>query len=191
MPDPDPANIRAFATPNELGLWLGENHASATELWVQIFRKCSGISGVTWDDVVVEALCWGWIDGVKKSLDEQSYVQRITPRRAKSNWSRRNTEHAERLLSEGRMQEPGLVHIRAARADGRWENAYKASAIAVPADFLTALESRPKASRFFASLTKSGRYVIAQGLLSAKRPDTRQRRFNKYLAQLEREENPQ
>lgn len=190
MPKPDPAKILAFAASNDLGRWLEKNHAEETELWVRIFKKNSGIPSVTWDDVVVEALCWGWIDGIKKSTDDESYLQRITPRRAKSNWSKRNTEHADRLIREGRMQEPGLEHVRAAQSDGRWEDAYKVSEMAVPADFLAALETRPKAKQFFATLTKSNRYVIAHGLASARKPDTRQRRFEKFIDLLEREEKP-
>ena len=190
MPEPDPARIMTFATPKDLGLWLKVNHATESELWVKIFKKKSGIPSVTWDDVVIETLCWGWIDGVKKSIDDQAYLQRVTPRKARSNWSKRNREHAERLISEGRMTESGLVHIRAAKADGRWENAYAASEMKVPADFLAALESKPKAKQFFETLNKSSRYVIAYGLISAKKPETRQRRFTKFMDMLVREEKP-
>jgi uncharacterized protein YdeI (YjbR/CyaY-like superfamily) len=139
---------------------------------------------------VIETLCWGWIDGVKKSLDDQAYLQRITPRRIRSSWSKRNTEHIERLIIEGRMEEPGLVHVRAAKADGRWENAYSVSEMRVPADFMAALDSRPKAKQFYETLTKSNRYAIAYGLESAKKPETRQRRFQKFMDMLIREEKP-
>ena len=168
MPVAEPTRIMTFATPTDLGRWLKINHATETELWVQIFKKNSGIASVTWDDVVVETLCWGWIDGIKKSIDEQAYLQRITPRKARSSWSKRNREHAERLIIEGRMTESGLLQVQTAKADGRWENAYTASEMQVPADFLAALEDKPKAKSFFQSLNKSSRYVIAYGLLSAK-----------------------
>ena len=102
---------------------------------MKIFKKQSAVTSVTWDEVVIEALCWGWIDGVKKSLDEQAYLQRITPRKARSSWSKRNRAHVERLIEEGRMQEPGLVHVRAAEADGRWENAYAVREMTVPERF--------------------------------------------------------
>lgn len=190
MPKPDPARIMTFALPKVLGRWLKVNHATESELWVKIFKKGTGIPSVTWDDVVIESLCWGWIDGVKKSLDAQAYIQRITPRKARSNWSKRNREHAERLISKGRMMESGLVHIRAAKADGRWENAYAASEMKVPADFLAVLESKPKANRFFETLTKSSHYVIAHGLTSAKKTETRQRRFAKFIDMLVSEEKP-
>ena len=190
MPEPDPAKIMNFETPKDLGRWLEMNHATESEPWVKIFKKNTSISSVAWDDVVVESLCWGWIDGIKKSIDEQAYLQRITPRKARSNWSKRNREHAERLISEGRMTEHGLVHVRAAKADGRWENAYVVSEMEVPADFLAALKSKPKAKQFFETLNKSSRYVIAYGLISAKKSETRQRRFKKFMDMLVREENP-
>ncbi len=184
MPEPHPTRIMTFASPKDLGRWLKVHHAIETELWVKIFKKKSGIPSVTWDDVVVEILCWGWIDGVKKSIDEQAYLQRVTPRKARSNWSKRNAEHVERLITEGRMTEYGLAHVMAAKADGRWENAYVASEMKVPADFLAALESKPAAKQFFDTLTKSSRYVIAYGLTSAKKPETRQRRFLKFIDML-------
>lgn len=180
----------SFETPSDLDEWLRVNHAVESELWIKIFKKNSGIRSVSWNDVVVEVLCWGWIDGVKKTFDDESYLQRITPRTVRSSWSKRNTEHVERLTSEGRMKEPGLVHVRAAKADGRWENAYVMSEMEVPADFLAALEEQPRVKLFFEKLNKSSRDVIAHGLTSAKKPETRQRRFEKFLDMLIREEKP-
>ncbi len=192
MPEPDPSRILTFASPKDFCRWLEVNHASESELWVKIFKIKSGIQSVTWDDVVIEALCWGWIDGVKKSVDSQSYLQRVTPRKARSNWSKRNREHVECLINEGRMMESGLVHVRAAQSDGRWESAYAASEMKVPEDFLAALDSKPKAKakQFFETLTKSSQYVIAYGLASAKKPETRQRRFAKFIDMLVSEEKP-
>lgn len=181
----------AFATAQELNQWLKVNYNNQSELWVKIFKKNTGILSVTWSDVVIEALCWGWIDGIKKSIDEQAYLQRITPRRPKSNWSKRNTIHVERLISEGRMMESGLVHVRAAKDDGLWESAYVVSEMEVPNDFLTALKNLPTANRFFETLNKSNRYIIAHGLLSAKKPDTRKKRFDKFINMLTNEEKPQ
>ena len=190
MPQPDPARILAFASPEDLGRWLKVNHATESELWVKIFKKKTKIPSVTWDDVVVESLCWGWIDGIRKSVDEEAYLQRITPRRKQSNWSKRNRDHAERLMKEGRMTEAGLVQVRAAKADGRWKNASAVSDLTVPADFLAALNAKPRAKQFFESLNKANRNFIAHGLTSAKKPETRQRRFEQYLERLDREENP-
>lgn len=190
MPDPNPSKIKTFATPKDLGQWLKVNRETETELWVKIFKKGTDIPSVTWNDVVIEALCWGWIDGIKKSIDDKAYLQRITPRKTRSNWSKRNRKHAEQLIKEGRMTQAGLVHILAAQADGRWENAYTASEMEVPQDFVAALDNKSVAKQFFETLNKSNRYVIAHGLGSAKRPETRQRRFDKFMEMLGREEKP-
>ena len=190
MPEPDPLKILTFTTPEDLGQWLKVNYASESELWVKIYKKNTGIESVTWNDVVIESLCWGWIDGIKKSIDDQAYLQRITPRKTRSNWSKRNTEHSERLISEGRMMESGLVHILAAKADGRWESAYVVSEMEVPEDFIAGLESKPNAKAFYETLNKSNRYAIAYGLISAKKPETRLRRFEKFMNMLVHEEKP-
>ena len=190
MPVPEPSKTLAFITSKELGLWLNTNHAIESELWVEIYKKNTGIQSVTWNDVVIESLCWGWIDGIKKSIDNQAYLQRITPRKAKSNWSKRNTEHVERLIGEGKMMPSGLVHVHAAKADGRWESAYVVSEIEVPADFLAELENKPQVKQFFETLNKSSRYVVAHGLMSAKKTETRQRRFIKFMDMLARAEKP-
>lgn len=190
MPKPDAPRTTTFKSPKELSKWLQANHATESELLIKMFKKGSGIPSVNWNEVVIESLCWGWIDGVKRSLDDKGYLQRITPRKARSNWSKRNTEHVDRLIIEGRMKEPGLVHVRAAKEDGRWKNAYTASEMKVPADFLAALESMPKAKQFYETLTKSNRYAIAYGLESAKKPETRQRRFKKFMDELIRKEKP-
>ena len=191
MPEPDPEKTRPFVSSETLGEWLEVNHDVESELWVKVFKKRSGVPSVTWDDIVTEVLCWGWIDGVRKSLDGEAYLQRITPRTARSVWSKRNTEHVERLVAEGRMREPGLAQVRAAQADGRWAAAYAPPSEAeVPADFVAALDGRPTAKRFFETLPRSSRFSIAYGLTTAKRPETRQRRFERFLALLDREERP-
>lgn len=190
MPKPDPLRIMSFTTPKDLYEWLEVNYATERELWIKIFKKNSGIQSVTWNDVVIEVLCWGWIDGVKKSIDDKAYLQRITPRTVRSNWSKRNTEHVERLIKEERMKESGLVHVQAAKADGRWENAYVVSEMEVPADLIAALENQPIVKQFFQTLNKSSRYVIAYGLTSAKKPETRQKRFTKYMTLLVHEKKP-
>ena len=190
MPEPNNSRIKAFAVPKDLGLWLEDNHDTENELWVKVYKKHTGILSVTWNDIVIESLCWGWIDGIKKSIDDQAYLQRITPRKSRSMWSRRNTEHVERLISECQMMEPGLVHVRAAKEDGRWQRAYVVSEMEVPADFLAAVESQPSVKTFFETLSKSSRYSIAYGLTSAKKPETRERRFAKFMNMLVNEEKP-
>jgi uncharacterized protein YdeI (YjbR/CyaY-like superfamily) len=181
MPEANPLKTLSFSKPSELALWLEQHHETESELWVKIFKKNSHIPSVTWNDVVIEILCWGWIDGIKKSVDEEAYLQRITPRKAKSSWSKRNCEHVEKLIKNGRMQQAGLVHVESAKADGRWANAYTASEIEVPKDFLDALSNKPKEKAFFETLTKTSRYVIAYGLTSTKREETRKKRFDKYM----------
>ena len=191
MPEPDKTRIHAFEDSTAFHDWLAANHATEPELWLKIYKKGSGQKSINWEEAVIEALCWGWIDGVKKSYDDQAYLQRFTPRRPKSNWSKRNREHVERLIAEGRMQEVGMVHVRAAQADGRWDSAYApASEMTIPDDFLTALDERPAAKEFFATLNKQNLFTIYIGLQTAKKPETRQRRFEKFLTMLENGEKP-
>jgi uncharacterized protein YdeI (YjbR/CyaY-like superfamily) len=190
MPVLEPSKTLTFKKPKDFGEWLKENHATETELWIKIFKKSTKIESVTWDDVVIECLCWGWIDGIKKSIDDQAYLQRITPRKKGSNWSKRNTKHVERLIVEKRITEFGLVHVNAAKEGGRWEKAYVVSEIEVPVDFLEAIENKQHAKLFFDTLTKSSRTVIAYGLTSAKKLETRKKRFSKFMTMLENGEKP-
>ena len=178
---------RSYETRDQLEEWLKSNHATARELWVRIFKKETGTPTVTWDDCVVAALTWGWIDGQRKSFDEVSFLQRLTPRRAKANWSKRNREHAERLIAEGRMQLSGLAHVEAARQDGRWEQAYSGSSeMVIPEDFLQELEKNPAAKKFFATLDRRNLFVIYLRLQTAKRLETRKKRIASMLAELAR-----
>ncbi|WP_462386197.1 YdeI/OmpD-associated family protein [Acidovorax sp. Q11] len=108
-----------FEAPEPLHAWLQASHTSETELWVRTFKKATGQPSVTWDDCVVAAIAWGWIDEIRKTLDDTSFLQRLTPRRARSNWSQKNVQHAERLIAQGRMQAAGLAQVGAARSDGR------------------------------------------------------------------------
>ncbi len=180
-----------FASSADLNQWLQDNHATQDELWIKIFKKGTGIASVSWQDIVLETLCWGWIDGIKKSINDQAYLQRITPRKARSSWSKKNTEHVERLIKEGRMQIPGFIQVRNAKADGRWEKAYApASEMKIPKDFIEALENNPKAKQFYETLNKSSRYIIAYGLTTAKKSETRARRFDKFMNMLIHKEEP-
>ena len=182
--------IVTFESTTDLRQWLYLNHATETELWIKVFKKSSGVKSVTWNDIVLEVLCWGWIDGSRRSFDAQAFLQRITPRTARSIWSKKNTEHAERLIRDGKMQAPGLIQINEAKIDGRWEKAYVASELEVPEDFLVELENHPSAEKFFKTLNKSSRHVIAHGLTSAKKAETRCRRFNNFICMLNREQKP-
>lgn len=185
----DRRSFIAFRDARELGDWLAEHHADSSELWVRIFKAASGTSSVTWTDCVVEAIRFGWIDGQKQPLDAQSFLQRLTPRKPKSDWSAKNREHATGLIAEGRMTPAGLAHVEAAKADGRWDSAYEGSAaMTIPRDFLEALEARPAAKAFFATLDRKNLYPIYYRLQTAKRPETRVRRMAQMLDQLDRGE---
>lgn len=179
----------AFADAQSLGDWLDQHHQTDSELWVRIYRAGSGTPSVTWNDCVIEAIRFGWIDGRKLPLDETSFLQRLTPRKPKSNWSARNREHAIALIAAGRMTPAGLAHVEAAKADGRWESAYAGSAaMTIPQDVLDALETMPAAKAFFATLDRKNLYPIYYRLQTAKRPETRARRLAQILAQLDRGE---
>lgn len=191
MPIVNTDNVIAFKTPELFATWLEENHDKKSELWLKIYKKASKIPSINWGEAVIEGLCWGWIDGVKKSLDDEAYLQRFTPRRRASSWSKRNTEHVDKLIKEGRMQEPGLVHVRLAKEDGRWQKAYAPqSEMIMPDDFLAALENNSKAKSFFQTLTRSQQFTISTGLQTAKKAETRLRRFNKFLLMLNNNEKP-
>ena len=180
-----------FEAPEQLHAWLQANHASKTELWVRIFKKATGQPSVTWDDCVVAAIAWGWIDGIRKSLDDTSFLQRLTPRRARSNWSQKNVQHAERLIAQGRMQAAGLAHVDAARSEGLWATAYAGSATMVtPEDFLAALQQDPAAHAFYATLKRQSLFTVYHRLHNAKRPETRLKRMAELLAKLACGESP-
>lgn len=185
----DLPEMLAFETAAQLEEWLSAHHGSQRELWVRIFKKGSGTLSVTWDDCVVAALSWGWIDGQKKALDEVSFLQRLTPRRPRSSWSKRNREHAERLIAEGRMKPSGLLHVQSARENGRWDQAYAGSSeMVVPDDFLKELRKNTAAKRFYATLDRRNLFTIYHRLHTAKRAETRKKRIASMVAQLARGE---
>lgn len=172
--------------------WLEAHHAQRGGVWLVLAKKgTSEPTTLRYDEALEEALCFGWIDGQVSRRDEQTYRQRFTPRRARSRWSQRNVGIVERLMADGRMQSAGRAQVEAAKADGRWEEAYAGSArITVPEDLAAALAASPAAAAKFAQLTSQNRYAILYGLGDAKRPDTRARRLAKFVAMLERGETP-
>ncbi len=181
--------ILSFRSSAEFRKWLAANHRRSEGIWLRIFKKGSGTPTVTYAEALDEALCHGWIDGLKQSHDELSWRQRFTPRRPKSGWSKINTRHAERLIKAGRMKAAGQAQIDAARKDGRWAAAYDSSSQArFPEDFLAAVRRNKKANAFLESLSKTNRYAIAYRLQTAKKPETRQRRMETILAMLNRGE---
>lgn len=178
-----------FSSALEFETWLGENFARPEGLWVKVAKKASGIDSVTYDEALDIALCFGWIDGQRKSVDEMYFVQRFTPRRARSRWSKRNVAKVADLTAAGRMRPSGLAEVEAAKADGRWENASDLPRDTVlPDDFLAALAKNEGAQAFFNTLGKSKIYLIAMSLQTAKKPETRQRRFDAALRMLEKGE---
>jgi uncharacterized protein YdeI (YjbR/CyaY-like superfamily) len=181
--------IAAFASAAEWEAWLDAEHASSDGVWIKFAKKGSGIDSVSYPEAVEIGLCFGWIDSQMKSLDERFYIQKFTPRRAKSKWSRVNREKIEELTKQGRMKPAGLAEVELAKADGRWEAAYSSPAnVEVPDDLQKALDASPKAAEFWAVLNKSNRYAIVYQLEDAKKPETRTRRLEKFLGMLERGE---
>lgn len=175
-----------FASAEAWEAWLEDNHAVADGVWIKMARKASGIESVRYPEVLESALCFGWIDGRREKLDDTWFLQRFTPRRSRSKWSRINREKAERLMAEGRMRPAGLAEVERAKADGRWEAAYAGQrAMTVPEDLQRELDSRPAAKAFFEQLSSQNRYAILYRLQDAKRPETRARRLEKFVAMLE------
>jgi uncharacterized protein YdeI (YjbR/CyaY-like superfamily) len=176
-------NAKAFET------WLKKHHASADGLWLQIAKRGADVPSVTYAEAVEIALCWGWIDGQKKGLNDQHFLQRFTPRRARSAWSKVNVEKVAGLIESGRMQAPGLAQIEAAKADGRWARAYDgAKTSVVPDDLLAALDAQPPAKAFFATINASNRYAVLWRIQTAVKPETRARRIAQLVAMLARGE---
>ncbi len=171
-----------FKTPAAYRRWLDKNHMASEGIWLQIFKKDSGEKSVTYAEALDQALCYGWIDGQKKSFDDLSWLQKFTPRRPKSVWSKINTQHVERLIKSGAMTPAGIKAVEAAKADGRWEAAYAPFRSATPPeDFLKALSKNKKAEAFFKTLNKTNIFSIVYRLESAKKPETRERRMKLIL----------
>lgn len=177
--------VLIFKAAKEFEQWLHRNHASSNGIWLRIYKKASGIPAITYPEAVKAALCYGWIDGVANKYDDASYLQRFTPRRSKSIWSKLNVERANQLIESGKMKPGGLKEIEAAKADGRWASAYDSPAnIEIPEDFLQMLSKKPKAKKFFETLNKTNTYSIAWRLQTAKKPETREKRMKLILEML-------
>jgi uncharacterized protein YdeI (YjbR/CyaY-like superfamily) len=185
----DGAPILFFETPKAWEQWLKKHHSDTTAVWLRFYKKASGIASLTYDQALDEALCYGWIDGVVNAYDEQSYLQRFTPRRPKGNWSKRNTEHIARLIKLGKMRAAGLAAVEAAKKDGRWQAAYASpSNIKIPEDFLKEIAKNKKAKAFFDTVNRTNFYAIAYRLATAKKPETVEKRKKVILEMLEKGE---
>lgn len=178
--------ILSFASAVLFEQWLSEHQAQDDGVWIKIAKKASGIASVTYEEALDVALCHGWIDGQRKSLDERFFLQKYTPRRPRSLWSKRNITKIAALTAAGRMKPSGLTEVESARQDGRWEAAYDSPKdMVVPEDFLEALRRNTRAQSCFDTLSKSNVYAIGWRLATAKTPETRKRRFATLLAMLE------
>lgn len=181
-----------FESSEEFEAWLQENHDSCPGLWLKIYKKDTKIKTVTYAQALDVALCFGWIDGQKKSLDEQSWIQKFCPRTPKSNWSKVNIGHVERLIKDGRMRPAGHNAIEKAKADGRWDNAYDPpSKMTIPDDFLKELSKNKKAEDFFKTLNKTNLFSIGFKLQTAKKVETREKRMKEIIEKLARGEKLQ
>jgi len=177
--------VVSFTSSKEWRKWIARNHAKSSGVWLRFFKKQSGEKTVTYSEALDEALCYGWIDGQANRYDAKSYVQKFTPRRPKSIWSKRNTEKAERLIQEGRMKKAGMQQVELAKADGRWQQAYDSPKnMKVPEDFLLQLSKNKKAKSFFDGLNKANQYAIAWRLQTAKKAETREKRLKEILAMM-------
>ncbi|WOB09857.1 YdeI/OmpD-associated family protein [Piscinibacter gummiphilus] len=178
-----------FKTAKAFELWLKKNHASSDGLWLKIAKRGASQPSVSYAEAVEIALCWGWIDGQKKGFDDQHFLQRFTPRRARSVWSKINVDKVAALIEAGRMQAPGLAQVEAAKADGRWARAYDGARTSeVPADLLSALKAAPKAKAFFATIDAANRYAVLWRIQTALKPETRAKRIAQLVEMLERGE---
>ena len=181
--------ILTFPDSESFTAWLAEHHNDSPGIWMRLFKKKPDVASFTYAEALDAALCYGWIDGQKKTYDAASWLQKFTPRRRKSIWSQKNQEHVERLEKSGKMQAAGRKEVEAAKADGRWERAYGSSSnMTVPADFLHELSKDKEAESFFKTLNKANIFSIVWRLQTAQKPETRMKRMNAILEKLHKGE---
>lgn len=189
---PDPSKIRSFRTAAAFETWLRRNHAHENELWIRIYKKDSGIATVTAAQALDVVLCWGWIDGIRKRFDEESFLQRYTPRRRASRWSQVNCDHVARLTAAGRMTPHGQREVDAARSDGRWDAAYpslrRTTIETVPEDLRAAIEASPRARRMFHTLPRRNLFALTVWTNAMKTSSGRARKIAAIVAMLARGE---
>jgi uncharacterized protein YdeI (YjbR/CyaY-like superfamily) len=188
----NPNRIKSFPTEAAFERWLAANHARETELWLKIHKKGSGLPTVSYAQALDVALCWGWIDGLKKAFDERSFLQRFSPRKAKSVWSQINREHVARLTAAGRMTPHGQRHVDGAKADGRWDAAYapirEATHATIPDDLRAAIEANPRARKTFRTLGRQNLFALTFRTNNMKTPAGRAKKISTLVAMLERGE---
>ena len=189
---PDPQKIKPFRTAAAFEKWLSANHDRQTEIWIRIFKKDSGLPTVTHAQALEIALCWGWIDAIRKPFDDESFLQRFTPRRPKSMWSQVNRDHVARLTAEGRMTPHGQKQVDAAKADGRWDAAYApiraVTVETMPADLRAAIEANSRARKTFQTLGKQNLFALVFRTNNMKTPAGRAKKIAELVAMLARGE---
>jgi uncharacterized protein YdeI (YjbR/CyaY-like superfamily) len=185
---PNPKKIRSFRDRAAFDAWLARHHAREAELWLKIHKKTSGMPTVTHDEALDVALCWGWIDGLRKAFDERSFLQRFTPRRPRSLWSQINKDRVSRLIAAGRMTTHGQRQVEAAKADGRWDAAYapmrSATAATIPDDLRAAIEANPRARRTFRTLGNRNLFLLAFGTNHMRTATGRAKKIATFVAML-------
>lgn len=185
----DPGKVHEFENADAFYAWLGKHHDVEDEVWIKIHKVASGLKSITPVEAIDAALCWGWIDAVRKSFDEKSYLQRYTPRRPRSLWSRINVENVERLTREGRMTEDGLKQVEAAKEDGRWDRAYGSGKdLAIPGALQAAIDAEPKAKAMLAKLSAQNRFALAFRFHNLKTEAGRKRKIKEFVEMLKRGE---
>ena len=186
---PNPDAIHSFTSEAAFERWLAKHHGTATEVWIKVHKKASGLPTISTGEALDVALCWGWIDAIRKSFDNSSFLQRYTPRQKRSIWSLINTHHVARLINAGRMQPPGHAQIDAAKADGRWDMAYSGSkTMQAPADLLAAIEANAKAHALYQQLSSQNRYALSFRVGNLKTEVARAKRIQTFVNMLARGE---
>jgi uncharacterized protein YdeI (YjbR/CyaY-like superfamily) len=181
----DPSKVHTFADASLFNDWLADHHDRADEVWIKIHKVGSGLATITAAQAVDVVLCWGWIDAIRKSYDETSFLQRYTPRGARSLWSKINVDNVARLIAEGRMTEHGLRHVERARADGRWERAYASGKdLKIPDDLQHAIDQDEAARTMLATLNEQNRFALAFRMHNIKTPEARSRNIKRFVAML-------
>jgi uncharacterized protein YdeI (YjbR/CyaY-like superfamily) len=184
----DPAKVRAFKDAESFYKWLAKHHDKETELWIKVHKVGSGLKSITPKEAIDVILCWGWIDGIRKGLDDKSFLQRYTPRGRKSVWSQINVDNVARLVEEKRMTAHGLKQVEAAKEDGRWASAYRSKGAKIPDDLQAAIDAEPKAKAMLAKLSAQNRFALAFRTDNMKTEAGRKKRIEAFVEMLKRGE---
>jgi len=185
----DPAKVRAFKDAASFYKWLAKHHDQADEVWIKIHKVDSGLKSITAKEAIDVVLCWGWIDGVRKGFDDRSFLQRYSPRSRKGTWSQINVDNVARLIKEGRMTAHGIKQVDAAKADGRWDRAYKSGKdMKIPADLQDAIDAEPSAKAMLAKLSEQNRFALAFRTHNMKTEAGRKKKIEAFVGMLKRGE---